>query len=149
VSSLSTMLDGSNWESLNITNLREDDHPEDESNSWKRLNEMQGLNPAEQRCHPLLKSLQLPLKMIKLFDECLGRVARLRRQLVEEVVQYPSTSNAKQIRDPAGLQTVLRQGGMNAVLRLCPLSDEHHPCPRQLTCVSQFSRWNPHRQQSS
>jgi hypothetical protein len=42
------------------------------------------------------------------------------------------------------VQRVLRQGGVNPILKLGALPDKHHPCAREITLVPQFARRNPH-----
>jgi hypothetical protein len=68
----------------------------------------------------------------------------VRRQEGEALPQEFTIPRPEDVADLMVVQRVLRQGGVNSILELGALPDEHHPCAREITLVSQFARRNPY-----
>jgi hypothetical protein len=86
----------------------------------------------------------LPVQAPDLLEELLAGVGCVRRQQCEALPQEYTTPRPEDIADLVVVQRVLRQGGVNSILKLSALPDEHHPGARQITLVPQFARRNPY-----
>jgi hypothetical protein len=69
----------------------------------------------------------------------------VRREEAEPLPKEVAALHAEEITDLQVVERVLRQRGVNAVLELRALPDEHHPGPREIALVAQLARWNPDR----
>jgi hypothetical protein len=84
----------------------------------------------------------MPVQAPDLLEE-LASVTGVRRQQ-GALPQEFTTLRPEAIADLVVMQRVLRQGGVNSILKLSALPDEHHPGARQITLVPECARRNPY-----
>src|SRR5262249_23108608 len=87
-----------------------------------------GLNPLFERVH-------LPAQLLDLPEQLLAGVRRVRREKLEALPQERTAPYTEEIAHVQVVESVLGQRGVNPVLELRALPNEHHPGARQVTLV--------------
>jgi hypothetical protein len=95
----------------------------------------------------LFEPAHLAVQTLDLLEKSLRRVRRVGRQEIEALPQESPAAHAEEIAHLDVVERVLRQGGVNPVLELRALPDQHHPRARQVALVPEFARRNPDRGQ--
>src|SRR2546428_5620854 len=101
----------------------------------------------ERALDPVLERTHLAVQTLDLLEQLLASVRRVRRQEGQALPQEGAAPHAKDIAHLGVVQSVLGQGGVNPILELRALPDEHHPGARQVALVPQLAGRNPDRGQ--
>jgi len=75
----------------------------------------------------LLELADLPAELLDLLQKVLARVRGVRRQELQAFPQKVAAPNAEDVTHLEVVEGVLGQGGVQPILELGTLSDEHHP----------------------
>src|SRR5262249_21356377 len=122
----------SGGESRNAAHLERDDDGEDEPNAGKAEQELDGGRGLEHGLHLLLERAHVTVQSFDLLEKVLGGVRRTRRQESEPLAEEGAAAHAEEIAHLEMVKGVLGQGGVNAVLELRALADEHHARARKI-----------------
>ena len=130
-----------------VPHLEGDHDGEREPHSGQREQPLDRRRRFEHGLDPLLEPAHLAVQTLDLLEQSLGRVRRVGRQAIEALPQEGPAAHAEEIAHLDVVEGVLRQGGVNPILELRALPDQHHPSPRQVALVPELAGRNPDRGQ--
>lgn len=97
----------------------------------------------------MLEPADLTVQILDLVEQLLGRVRRTGRQELETLAQEGAALRVEEVAHLQIVEGVLGQGGVNAILELRALPDEHHARARKVALVAQLAWGNPDRREGA